>query len=534
MQPHEHVYSSEVTAPTCTNAGYTTYTCSCGSSYTVDGAAAKGHSYKDGSCSTCGAKDPGYSDTECTSHKDSDDDGYCDVCSEYVIVVIDLYAINDLHGKFKPTDTQYGIGKLTTYLKSVSDENTVLLSSGDMWQGSSESNLTHGKIVTDWMSAMGFVSMTLGNHEYDWGESYISENLDIADFPILGINVIDSDTGARAEYAAASVVVERGGVEIGIIGAIGNCYSSISGEVSSGFYFKVGSALTQLVKAESDRLRGLGVDFIVYSLHDGYESSSSSLVNVTSSDISSYYDTVLSNGYVDIVFEAHTHQSYVLLDSYGVYHLQGGGENRGLTHAEIEINSANGNTDVAVAELISSSAWSGVSEDLILSELLLKYEDEISAADEVLCYNSKYRDDSEIEQLVADLYYQYGVERWGSRYNIVLGGGFIRTRSPYNLYAGEITYSDVYSVLPFDNQLVLCSISGKDLKNKFINTTNEDYYISGDNLSSLNIVDTATYYIVTDTYTSSYSYNNLTEVARYDEGVFARDLVAEYIKKYWS
>ena len=40
---HEHSYEAEVTAPTCENAGYTTYTCSCGSIYTGDKTEALGH-----------------------------------------------------------------------------------------------------------------------------------------------------------------------------------------------------------------------------------------------------------------------------------------------------------------------------------------------------------------------------------------------------------------------------------------------------------------------------------------------------------
>ena len=51
---HEHSYTSEVTDPTCTAAGYTTYTCSCGDSYKEDGEAALGHNYVDGVCSRCG------------------------------------------------------------------------------------------------------------------------------------------------------------------------------------------------------------------------------------------------------------------------------------------------------------------------------------------------------------------------------------------------------------------------------------------------------------------------------------------------
>ncbi|MDO4531484.1 MAG: S-layer homology domain-containing protein, partial [Bacillota bacterium] len=42
---HSHRYQAVVTAPTCTAGGYTTYTCSCGHTYTADEVAALGHSY---------------------------------------------------------------------------------------------------------------------------------------------------------------------------------------------------------------------------------------------------------------------------------------------------------------------------------------------------------------------------------------------------------------------------------------------------------------------------------------------------------
>ena len=43
---HVHSHTAVITDPTCTEAGYTTYTCGCGDSYTEKGAAALGHSYK--------------------------------------------------------------------------------------------------------------------------------------------------------------------------------------------------------------------------------------------------------------------------------------------------------------------------------------------------------------------------------------------------------------------------------------------------------------------------------------------------------
>ncbi|MBQ3214604.1 MAG: hypothetical protein IJB11_00645, partial [Oscillospiraceae bacterium] len=57
----EHSYTPEIAAPTCTEDGYTTYTCSaCGDSYVADQVAALGHSYVNGYCSVCGEKDPDY------------------------------------------------------------------------------------------------------------------------------------------------------------------------------------------------------------------------------------------------------------------------------------------------------------------------------------------------------------------------------------------------------------------------------------------------------------------------------------------
>ena len=55
-----HIYTASITAPTCTEQGYTTYTCICGNSYVDDYVDALGHNWEDGSCTLCGAADPDY------------------------------------------------------------------------------------------------------------------------------------------------------------------------------------------------------------------------------------------------------------------------------------------------------------------------------------------------------------------------------------------------------------------------------------------------------------------------------------------
>ena len=168
-------------------------------------------------------------------------------------VSIDVFAVNDLHGKLVDTESQPGVDELSTYLQQM--ENTILLATGDMWQGASESNLTKGLIVTEWMNDLGFAAMTMGGHEYDWGEEWIRENNRVAEFPFLGINVFHRATDQRAYYCESSVLVEIDGVQVGIIGAIGNCYYSIASDKREEIYFKTGAELTELVKAEAEHLR---------------------------------------------------------------------------------------------------------------------------------------------------------------------------------------------------------------------------------------------------------------------------------------
>lgn len=464
-------------------------------------------------------------------HRDDDDNGYCDDCGKYVIETVDLYGINDLHGKFTDNDTQPGVDEMTAYLERMKSvqSNVILISAGDMWQGSSESNLTHGELITDWMNYLGFASMTIGNHEFDWGTDCIESNGEMANFPFLAINIYYEDTHELVDWCTPSVLVDCGECRVGIIGAVGDIKSSISAERTVGLEFVLGDELTELVKAESDSLREQGADAIVYVTHEGSENSLSG--TVADWKIQDYYDIELSDGYVDVVFEAHTHQQYVFRDSFGVYHLQGGGDNKkGITHVEMYVNYANGNISVDTAETVSHSIYKKLEGSPIVAQLLEKYADRISEAYVELGYNSKYRGSDEIADLVAQLYYEAGVERWGNEYDIALGGAFISVRSPYKINQGTVVFSDVQTILPFDNAVVLCSISGGDLLDKFYNTENERYHIYYDTVKPEDIDRNATYYIITDTYTSTYAPNNITEIEHYDSETFAAQLVAEYIK----
>lgn len=445
------------------------------------------------------------------------------------IAQLSFYAVNDLHGKFMDTDSQPGVDEFTAYLKALYEDTSreeILLASGDMWQGTVESSSNKGQLMTEWMNELGFVSMTLGNHEFDWGADAIRPNSQAAEFPFLAINV--TQNGDTVDYCQASTTVERGGVKIGIIGAIGNCLNSISGEHKDGLYFATDGLLTSLVESEAMRLREeVGCDFIVYSIHDGGDGFSSSGVNSVTNRDMKYYDTELSDGYVDLVFEGHSHQSYILQDEYGVYHLQGGGENRYVSCAEVSFNTVTKEYTVT-PKLLGRNVYanSSIEGDPVVDEIFGKYFPDSNPYTDVLGRTKYERESGEILNLIAKLYYDKGIETWGSQYDVVLGGGYLNVRSPYFISMGDVTYAELFSVLPFDNEIVLGRISGSDLLSRFFDGGS---YYKYTNLSYSEINNNQDYYIIVDTYTSTYKWNNITEVARLGSGIYARDLLADFV-----
>ena len=476
-----------------------------------------------------GGNNDGNTTTPEHDHTDVNSDGKCDKCGVSVKVELSFYAVNDLHGKFMDTDTQPGVDEFTTYMKNLyadDEREEILLSSGDMWQGTVESSTNKGRLLTDWMNELGFVSMTLGNHEYDWGSAVLKPNSVQAKFPFLAINV--TYNGKATDYCQASTTVERDGVKVGIIGAIGDCLSSISGDFTPGLDFATGSKLTALVKAESKRLReDENCDFIVYSIHDGGTGFSTSGINSVTNKDMVYYDTALSNGYVDLVFEAHTHQRYILKDEYGVYHMQGGSENSYVSCAEVSLNKITGECKVN-PKLISKNIYasSSIEGDPVVEEIFNKYFPDSNPYTTVIGTNATRKQSEDILSQLAKLYFQKGVNEWGSQYDIVLGGGYLNTRNPYRIDAGNVTYADIFSVLPFDNEIVLGKVSGTDLK-RLLGRSN---YTLHTTVKSAEITDGKDYYIVVDSYTSTYKSNNITEVKRLGSGTYPRDLLAEYIK----
>ncbi len=136
-----------------------------------------------------------------------------------------------------------------------------------MWQGSADSNLTHGALVTEAMNEMNFAAMTLGNHEFDWTDEYIRANDELANFPFLGANIFDKRTSELADFVDAYTMIERQGVRIGIIGIIGSSLEgSILATAVANYNFV---SATSVVPLAANQLRNQGADIVILLNHEG-------------------------------------------------------------------------------------------------------------------------------------------------------------------------------------------------------------------------------------------------------------------------
>lgn len=145
-------------------------------------------------------------------------------------VQITILGTTDLHGNIDPVDyytnkpDNRGIAKIATLIKRIRKEqsNVLLIDSGDTIQGSPLESF-HGRknnappdpmmLV---MNSLHYDSMTVGNHEYNFGLKVLDKARGEAKFPWLSANTYD--TGKQQPHYKPYIVKEVAGVKIGILG----------------------------------------------------------------------------------------------------------------------------------------------------------------------------------------------------------------------------------------------------------------------------------------------------------------------------
>lgn len=94
---------------------------------------------------------------------------------------------------------------------------TIALSGGDTFSGAPISHLFQGEPMAEAMAFMGYMGTALGNKDLDFGKAVFSKNKDVSRVAYLGANV-KADKEVRELLMRPYLLVQREGAKIGVIG----------------------------------------------------------------------------------------------------------------------------------------------------------------------------------------------------------------------------------------------------------------------------------------------------------------------------
>ena len=179
---------------------------------------------------------------------------------------------NDTHGYDQQADGVYGMAAVAALKQEyeAKGKDVLLVDAGDAIQDHNLVNLSRGATAIAFMNAAGYDAMTLGNHEFDYGQDVTLKRAAEADFPFLSCNILVDATGKT--FVRPYTIVEKGGVTVGIVGiTTPETAGATNPKHVYGLTFLDGQDLYDAVQSSVDYLRGAGCDLVVALGHLGSE-----------------------------------------------------------------------------------------------------------------------------------------------------------------------------------------------------------------------------------------------------------------------
>ncbi|MBR9653106.1 bifunctional metallophosphatase/5'-nucleotidase [Thalassovita aquimarina] len=376
---------------------------------------------------------------------------------------------NDFHARFEPI-SKYdsgcsaedntegkcfgGSARLVTAIDAARarSNNSILVDGGDQFQGTLFYTYYKGKLAAEMMNKMRYDAMTVGNHEFDDGPEVLRGFMDAVDFPVLMSNADVSGEEMLAGKLAKSMVIERGGEKLGLIGLTPHDTPELSSPGPNIIF----TDPVQAVQGEVDKLTEMGVNKIIVLSHSGYHVDQKVAAGTTGVDVivGGHSNTYLSNTsdraegpYPTMVGDTAIVSAY----AYGKFL----GELNVTFDDAGKVVEAKGEPiimDASVAEEEATKAR--ITEAAIpLEEIRNKVVAE--TAEEIIGVKTECRAvECAMGNLIADAMLDR-VKDQGIEIAIQNGGG-IRA----SIDAGPVTMGEVLTVLPFQNTLSTFQVTG--------------------------------------------------------------------------
>ena len=398
---------------------------------------------------------------------------------------VQIFYLNDLHGSIVENGEEMGLAKIANFINQMRLENpnSIFIAGGDMLQGSALSNYYMGTSTLDLLEMMGLDVFVVGNHEFDWGieevtKHFIGHNPKYS-FPLLAANIFYKGTDDLLEGAQPYHIVERGGIKFGIIGYIGaGLESSISAGRVKDYEFRNPDSI---IAEYASYLREVeSVDFVIAVGHTG--------------DGNDVIRSATGSSRVDLIFNAHTHRSYIDINGNYAPIIQSRSNGREVGY--LEVSNISGVISINKDSMKNYRYYNSPSfqtPDLTIKAKIEAYQEETDPIFKTtIIANNEYinRDDfaAWLSKLMAI--------KTGSDVGIYNSGG-VRE----DLSAGNITLEKLYKMLPFDNMVKSTILRGTSVNSEIDRRIS---YINGVTINPSNYYRVVTNDYVFDPDTSVY------------------------------
>ncbi len=437
-----------------------------------------------------------------------------------------IFSFNDLHGYSDESKNALGFAKFASGLNNckkslgATQENSVVVAAGDLYQGGFLSNISHGGTVSPFFNAIGVKLSAVGNHDLDWGIEHFKHWEQDGGLKFLSANLRGTNGGSIFEKYK---ILELAGYKVAFIGftttesafTVPNTALSSAGGLVFDNAAVVAKELVREVRAK------YSPDYIIALSHIGAVQDNGIIYGHEIEELS------MVDG-IDAIIAGHTHTNVAgMLNGKAVVEACSYGKCIGV----LTINTDTHTIVPAVKDLHSerSSIIADGAVDKIVKSAATMYEKEATTVFATASRDLTFKEVS--EYFVEKIFKRYSTEQNVDA--VIINGGLFRTKIAHG---EQVSYKTIKELIPFDNTLVFIEISGADLRKAMRHTHNmPNERKSGAFYTMVKKIKSDKYYKVA---ISSFMYPrgdwyDFTGAKNvFDTGTLLSDLMSEFVGKY--
>ena len=367
-----------------------------------------------------------------------------------------IFHTNDTHGRILNTDDNgktIGLAEISAAVKFTKSQNknTFWLDAGDTLHGMPRINISNGENMIPLLNQAGVDVFVPGNHDFNYGTDQLEKIAKKFKFAVLAANVVKKSNGEL--LLSPYQIFQRGNIKIGVFGLATpeTAYKAAPDRVEKVKFENPVETAQEMIKILRPQC-----DILVAVMHMGLDKSS----EFTSERIAAETEGI------DLIVDGHSHTELPEGLTVGeTLIVQAGSWEHYL--GKVTISVEDGKIISKKAELLDDAAVKKISpnpnkkisnsiakiekrNEKLFNQVLVHSDKKLSSDREII-----RRSEAEIGNLCVDMI------RWKTGADIAVNNnGSIRADLP----AGNVTYGDIFAMLPFENRVRKAEVDGKTIR----------------------------------------------------------------------